>query len=236
PSTRPRSRPVMRSSCGSTPRIPDAASCPPRGASMSSTSPAAPEPAGIPASGPGTPCSRPSIRSAPSSSSPAPTGRRRSPAAALPWSWESLPDEAFPGLGADDVEGIHTQWIEPERRPRREEQKRPAPIAEEELQRLPTELDGKLPPIGLPARLLTALGAAAGAGASGAAASASGEGRESAGGGEDAGAVTAPVPGSLVDYLVDDGAEVEAGDEVAVVSAMKMETRVETPVAGTFRR
>src|SRR5699024_9070894 len=81
--------------------------------------------------------------------------------------------------------------------------------------------------IGLPARLLTALGAAAGAGASGATASASGEGRESAGGGEDAGAVTAPVPGSLVDYLVDDGAEVEAGDEVAVVSAMKMETRVE---------
>jgi acetyl-CoA/propionyl-CoA carboxylase biotin carboxyl carrier protein len=44
------------------------------------------------------------------------------------------------------------------------------------------------------------------------------------------------VPGSLVDYLVDDGAEVEAGDEVAVVSAMKMETRVEAPVAGTFRR
>ena len=44
------------------------------------------------------------------------------------------------------------------------------------------------------------------------------------------------MPGSLVDFLVDDGAKVAAGDEVAVLSAMKMETRVEAPVAGTFRR
>src|SRR5699024_1503170 len=247
PSTRPRSRPGMRSSCGSTPRVPDAASWPPRSASMASTSPAAPDAAGTTASG------GPWVRRG--------SGRRggdlvpaafdslfaklivsgpdrqpaiartvaaakelhvEGPATVLPCSLEILSDEAFTGLGADDVEGIHTQWIETELLPRLEEQKRPAPIAEEELQRLPIELDGKLTTIGLPARLLTALGAAAGAGASGAAASASGEGRESAGGGEDAGAVTAPVPGSLVDYLVDDGAEVEAGDEVAVVSAMKM--------------
>ena len=153
----------------------------------------------------------------------------------LPCSLAILADEAFTGLGADDVAGIHTQWIETELLTRLEEQKRPAPIAEEELQRLPIELDGKLTTIGLPARLLTALGAAAGAGASGATASASGEGQESAGG-EDAGAVTAPVPGSLVDYLVDDGAEVEVGEEVAVVSAMKMETRVEAPASGTFRQ
>src|SRR5699024_5608622 len=65
---------------------------------------------------------------------------------------------------------------------------------------------------------------------------ASGEAQASAGGGEEAGAVTAPVAGSLVDYLVDDGAEVEVGDEVAVVSAMKMGTRVEAPASGTFRQ
>src|SRR5699024_5983902 len=112
----------------------------------------------------------------------------------------------------------------------------PAPVAEEELKRLPIELDGKLTTIGLPTRLLTALSAAAGAGASGATASAGGQAQESSRGGEEARAVTAPVPGSLVDYLVDDGTEVEAGDEVAVVSAMKMETRVEAPVTGTFRR
>jgi acetyl-CoA/propionyl-CoA carboxylase biotin carboxyl carrier protein len=157
------------------------------------------------------------------------------PATVLPCSLAILADEAFTGLGADDVAGIHTQWIETELLPRLEEQKRPAPVAEEELTRLPIELDGKLTTIGLPARLLTALGAAAGAGASGATASAGGQAQESAGG-EEPGAVTAPVPGSLVDYLVDDGAEVEAGDEVAVVSAMKMETRVEAPVTGTFRR
>ncbi|MBR7503775.1 acetyl-CoA carboxylase biotin carboxyl carrier protein subunit, partial [Mycobacterium tuberculosis] len=47
-------------------------------------------------------------------------------------------------------------------------------------------------------------------------------------------AVTAPVPGSLVDFLVDDGAEVAEGDEVAVLSAMKMETRVQAGAAGTL--
>ena len=164
------------------------------------------------------------------------------PATVLPCSLEILRDEAFTGLGTRGVEGIHTQWIETELIPRLETQERPVPVAEEELQRLPIELDGRLTTIGLPARLLTALGSATGAGASGSSASAggqtqaSGEAQASAGGGEEAGAVTAPVPGSLVDYLVDDGAEVEVGEEVAVVSAMKMETRVEAPASGTFRQ
>src|SRR5699024_5639122 len=144
------------------------------------------------------------------------------PATVLPCSLAILADEAFTGLGADDVAGIHTQWIETELLPRLEEQERPAPVAPEGPTRRPSALHGKLTTIGLPARLLTALGAAAGAGASGATASAGGQDQKSAGG-EEPGAVTAPVPGSLVDYLVDDGAEVEAGDEVAVVSAMKME-------------
>src|SRR5699024_1303424 len=147
-----------------------------------------------------------------------------------------LRDEAFTGLGTRGVEGIHTQWIETELIPRLETQERPVPVAEEELQRLPIELDGRLTTIGLAARLLTALGSATGAGASGSSASAGGQAQASAGGGEEAGAVTAPVPGSLVDYLVDDGAEVEVGEEVAVVSAMKMETRVEAPASGTFRQ
>ena len=37
------------------------------------------------------------------------------------------------------------------------------------------------------------------------------------------------MPGNLVDYLVADGAEVAEGDDVAVLSAMKMETRVQAP-------
>ncbi|SMX92243.1 acetyl-CoA/propionyl-CoA carboxylase, biotin carboxylase, biotin carboxyl carrier protein [Brevibacterium iodinum ATCC 49514] len=155
-------------------------------------------------------------------------------ATVLPCSLAILGDEAFTGLGEAGVAGIHTQWIESELLPRFETQERPAPVADVELQRMSIEIDGKLTTIGLPAGLLAALGSARGGNAdqdrdgssagNGGAASAS------------AGDVSAPVPGSLVDFLVDDGAEVAAGDEVAVLSAMKMETRVEAPVAGTLRQ
>ena len=154
-------------------------------------------------------------------------------ATVVPCSLAILTDEAFTGLGVDGVDGIHTQWIEAELLPRFETQERPAPVADGEMQRMSIEIDGKLTTIGLPAGLLSALGSVGGTqGNAGQGASAGNGGAASA----SAGDVTAPVPGSLVDFLVDDGATVAAGDEVAVLSAMKMETRVEAPVAGTFRR
>ncbi|WP_166972961.1 acetyl/propionyl/methylcrotonyl-CoA carboxylase subunit alpha [Brevibacterium atlanticum] len=157
------------------------------------------------------------------------------PATVLACSLEILRDEAFTGLGSEGVAGIHTQWIETELLPRLETQDRPAPAVDSQLQRMSIEIDGKLTTIGLPAGLLAALGSAGGAGHG---ASAGNGGTASAGGdgGANAGDVTAPVPGSLVDYLVEDGAEVAEGDEVAVLSAMKMETRVEAPTSGTFAR
>ncbi|SMX91381.1 MULTISPECIES: biotin carboxylase N-terminal domain-containing protein [unclassified Brevibacterium] len=156
------------------------------------------------------------------------------PATVLPCSLAILTDEAFTGLGDDGVAGIHTQWIESELLPRFETQDRPAPVAGADLQRMDIEIDGKLTTIGLPAGLLVALGSAGGTGqgtsaANGTATSATGDEGS-------AGAVTAPVPGSLVDYLVDDGAEVAEGDDVAVLSAMKMETRVQAPVAGSLKQ
>ena len=154
-------------------------------------------------------------------------------ATVVPCSLAILTDEAFTGLGVDGVDGIHTQWIEAELLPRFETQERPAPVADGEMQRMSIEIDGKLTTIGLPAGLLSALGSVGGTqGNAGQGASAGNGGAASA----SAGDVTAPVPGSLVDFLVDDGATVAAGDEVAVLSAMKMETRVEAPVAGTLRR
>ncbi|WP_210602772.1 biotin carboxylase N-terminal domain-containing protein [Brevibacterium oceani] len=161
--------------------------------------------------------------------------RIEGPATVLPCSLAILRDEAFTGLGSDGVAGIHTQWIETELLPRLDTQDRPAPAGCEELLRMTIEIDGKLTTIGLPAELLAALGSAGGAGngttvGNGGAASADGDG------GENAGDVTAPVPGSLVDYLVEDGSQVDAGDDVAVLSAMKMETRVEAPTSGTFSR
>ncbi|MDN6133203.1 MAG: ATP-grasp domain-containing protein [Brevibacterium sp.] len=149
------------------------------------------------------------------------------PATVLPCSLDILADPAFT---AEDLR-IHTQWIESELLPRMDAQKRPAPMAESDMARMTIEIDGKLTTLGLPSSLFARMGALGGA-ASTADGSGSTGSAETAG--EESGSVTAPVPGSLVDYLVEDGAEVAAGDDVAVLSAMKMETRVQAPASGTL--
>ncbi|MCF2573163.1 acetyl/propionyl/methylcrotonyl-CoA carboxylase subunit alpha [Brevibacterium sp. UCMA 11754] len=151
------------------------------------------------------------------------------PATVLPCSLEILTDPAFTGAEL----GIHTQWIESELLPRMTTQDRPAPLPESSLQRMDIEIDGKLTRLGLPAALLAGLGAAGGAG-NGSASGIGSDGSEA--GAADAGAVSAPVPGNLVDYLIADGAEVAEGDDVAVLSAMKMETRVQAPAAGALKQ
>ena len=47
--------------------------------------------------------------------------------------------------------------------------------------------------------------------------------------------VTAPVAGTLQVWHAEDGAEVAAGAVIAVMEAMKMETRVEAPRSGRLR-
>ncbi|AZT94191.1 MAG: acetyl/propionyl/methylcrotonyl-CoA carboxylase subunit alpha [Brevibacterium aurantiacum] len=149
------------------------------------------------------------------------------PATVLPCSLEILTDPAFT---ADEL-GIHTQWIESELLPRMTTQPRPAPASESSLTRVNIEIDGKLSSLGLPSALLAALGSAGGG-----AAGAGDGGTGSDGGAAETGGVSAPVPGNLVDYLVADGAEVAEGDDVAVLSAMKMETRVQAPSAGRLKQ
>ena len=51
-----------------------------------------------------------------------------------------------------------------------------------------------------------------------------------------AGAIVSTITGTVVRWLADDGATVAAGDPVVVVEAMKMETEIAAPVAGTVRR
>ncbi len=46
------------------------------------------------------------------------------------------------------------------------------------------------------------------------------------------GSVTTPIPGTLRQWLVEDGADVAEGEIVALMEAMKMETRVAAPIAG----
>jgi acetyl-CoA/propionyl-CoA carboxylase, biotin carboxylase, biotin carboxyl carrier protein len=117
---------------------------------------------------------------------------------------------------------VSTQWIEATLMPRLEPQLRAAPARSEALTRLPIEIDGRRVVLGLPDALLAAASGASGRGAAGAAQPV------------DSGALGAPVPGTLVRWLVDDGAAVEAGEDVAVLDAMKMETRVAAHRAGTL--
>jgi len=114
---------------------------------------------------------------------------------------------------------VHTQWIESALLPRLEPQLRPAPVTDAGLQRFPVEIDGRRVMLGLPTALLAGF---AGAAASAPAATA------------DPAELRAPAPGTLVRWLVDDGAEVAEGDTVAVLDAMKMETPVTAHRAGAL--
>jgi acetyl-CoA/propionyl-CoA carboxylase biotin carboxyl carrier protein len=113
---------------------------------------------------------------------------------------------------------VSTQWIEAELMPRLEPQLRPAPAAGAALRRVPIEIDGRRVVLGLPDALL-----AAAAGAPTAAAAP-----------VDDTALPSPVPGTVVTWLVEDGAAVTEGQEVVVLDAMKMETRVAAHRSGTL--
>ncbi|MEZ0492462.1 biotin carboxylase N-terminal domain-containing protein [Kineococcus sp. TBRC 1896] len=119
---------------------------------------------------------------------------------------------------------VHTQWIETELMPRLEPQLRPAPVAGPGLRRFGVEIDGRMATVGLPAEFLAALGSV-GAGVPAA---------EETGPDEDA--LVASAPGTLTGWLVEDGAQVARGQDVAVVEAMKMEARITAHRAGALRR
>ncbi len=51
----------------------------------------------------------------------------------------------------------------------------------------------------------------------------------------DGGAVTAPLPGIILDVKVEPGQRVAAGDVLCILEAMKMENEITAPVAGTVR-
>jgi biotin carboxyl carrier protein len=48
--------------------------------------------------------------------------------------------------------------------------------------------------------------------------------------------ITSPMPGKIVRILVSPGEQVERGDTVIVVSAMKMESEYKSPINGTVMK
>ena len=133
-------------------------------------------------------------------------------------------------LDADDFKGdngfnVHTRWIETDFADMPDAMERPAPASDPTLLRTHIEIDGKRVSVGLPSVLLAGLGRvdATPAPAAGASKASS-----------DAG-VTAPISGTLQSFKVEDGASVAKDDLLAVMEAMKMETRVVATRAGKVR-
>ncbi|MGD2204415.1 acetyl/propionyl/methylcrotonyl-CoA carboxylase subunit alpha [Microbacterium maritypicum] len=138
------------------------------------------------------------------------------PATVIPFDVMALDDEAF----ATECFAVHTQWIESALLSKLETQARPAVVPDAALQRFPVEIDGRRVVLGLPAALLAGFGRPADPAAEAPAA--------------DPAELRSPVPGTLVRWLVDDGADVGEGDPVAVLDAMKMETTVAAHRAGVL--
>lgn len=121
---------------------------------------------------------------------------------------------------------VHTRWIETDFADRLakvvEPHARVSPADGPALVRVAIEIDGKRHELGLPANILAAAPNAP---------AASGENSEAV----DEAAITAPVPGTLTVWQVQDGATVKTGEVVGVMEAMKMETRVEAHRDGVLK-
>jgi acetyl-CoA/propionyl-CoA carboxylase biotin carboxyl carrier protein len=96
-----------------------------------------------------------------------------------------------------------------------------------EREELTIDVDGKALRIGLPAQLLHSL-----LHGGGSAAQVQQDNDDAAG----VEVLVAPMSGNLVKWLAEDGAELAAGDPVAVVEAMKMESTIEAHRHGTLTR
>lgn len=115
---------------------------------------------------------------------------------------------------------VHTRWIETVFAEQIALAPRSEP-ADDGVLRTFVEIDGRRHALGLPSALLRGLAVNAPAAEAVAAAPAA-----------DANALTTPVAGNLHAWTVEDGAAVAAGQVVAVMEAMKMETQVLAPRAG----
>ena len=145
-------------------------------------------------------------------------------ATVLPFHRAAMEASDFTG---EDGFRVHTRWIETDFAETLASAPRPEPLADTSLIRTHVEIDGKRHELGIPAVLLSGLGSLAGGGANSV-----GQTTAKA---EDADSVSAPISGTLQAFKVEDGTEVQAGELIAVMEAMKMETQVTAIRAGRIR-
>ncbi|MGQ3077980.1 MAG: acetyl/propionyl/methylcrotonyl-CoA carboxylase subunit alpha [Allorhizobium sp.] len=145
-------------------------------------------------------------------------------ATVLPFHRAAMEASDFAG---EDGFRVHTRWIETDFAETLASAPRPEPLSDPSLIRTHVEIDGKRHELGIPAVLLSGLGALAGAGGN--------AGGQTSVKAEDADSITAPISGTLQAFKVEDGTEVQAGDLIAVMEAMKMETQVTAARAGRIR-
>jgi acetyl-CoA/propionyl-CoA carboxylase biotin carboxyl carrier protein len=138
-------------------------------------------------------------------------------ASVLPFHRAVLEERDFTG---ENGFGVFTNWIETEFRG--VEPAARVDAVEGGLLHSFIEIDGKRHKFGFPAALFSGLATQKPADAASTAPAVEG-------------AVTAPIPGTLQQWLVEDGADVTEGEAIALVEAMKMETRVLAPKAGRLR-
>lgn len=133
-----------------------------------------------------------------------------------------------PAFTAEDGFAVHTRWIETEMGQDWLPAERPVAAADAALLRSYIELDGKRVLLGLPSAWLQGAGAMAIAPAQ-----AVEPVRETT---QLEGAILAPMAGSLLQWKVAAGAQVQAGEVVAVLESMKMEIPVTAIKAGLLQQ
>ncbi|MVA18376.1 ATP-grasp domain-containing protein [Agrobacterium vitis] len=127
-------------------------------------------------------------------------------------------------IGTDGFK-VHTRWIETDFAAMPEAAMRPEPAADTLLIRTHVEIDGKRHALGIPAQLLAGFGSLS--------VNAGQAVTSDAGNTPEKGTITAPVSGTVQSFKVKDGDLVAAGDLLAVMEAMKMETQIMATTAGT---